>query len=356
MVSVIIPTLNEEEHLPVLLTELAAQKGVPLEVIVADGGSRDSTAAIAQVYRAGFVSAERGRGRQMNAAAKAATGDYLLFLHADSRLDDEQLVENAVEAIAREIARGGGDEVAGHFPLLFVRKRGKNARAYRYLEEKSALNRAGTTNGDQGLLLTRDFFFRLGGFDESLPFFEDQRLAERIRGRGRWITLPGRLSTSARRFETEGFHRRYTLMSMMMGLHAIGAADFFVRAPGVYRLQEQTGKLLLTPFFDVVRQMMRDWGPAGSVAVFYRLGRYIRQNSWQLFFLCDVWSRPLLGPGRYPFLAVHDRVVAPLTDFRPFDALTGVLCYLWFMGVLAPFYRLIDRRDQTAFFFSSPRG
>ena len=73
------------------------------------------------------------------------------------------------------------------------------------------------TNGDQGFLMCRSYFKELGGFNTDLPFLEDQDLAERIRSDGRWVTLPGVLQTSARRFETEGFHRRYILMAIMMG-------------------------------------------------------------------------------------------------------------------------------------------
>jgi len=341
--SVIIPTLNEAEHLPKLLRQLLLQKDVTLEIIVADGGSTDTTRTVAAACNAGCVTSAPGRGRQMNAAAGRAGGAYLLFLHADSHIEDVLLLRNALEALAEEIARGGQDDVAGHFRLRFIRSTAANAMAYRYAEEKTAFNRSNTTNGDQGLLLSREYFARLGGFDETLPFLEDQRLAEKIRAQGRWLTLPGYLKTSARRFEAEGFHRRYILMSMMMGLYSVGVEAFFARAPGLYRLQEDAGRLMLTPFFRLIRQLMRtDWGWQGTVAVFYRLGRYIRQNSWQMFYFFDVLARPVLGPGKYPFLRVHDAVFAPVTNFRVFNALTGLLCFIWFMGVLALFFRLHD--------------
>jgi hypothetical protein len=218
-----------------------------------------------------------------------------------------------------------------------------NAMAYRYAEEKTAFNRANTTNGDQGLLLSRDFFRELGGFDERLPFLEDQRIAEKIRTHGQWLTLPGVLTTSARRFETEGFHRRYILMSIMMGLHSIGEEEFFIRAPRLYQVQQETGILLLTPFFRLIRHMMRDmWGVARTLRIFYLLGRYIRQNSWQMFFFLDVWLRPVIGEGRYPCVTFHDRVCAPCTNFRIFNAITGALCFIWFMGILAPFFWCIE--------------
>ena len=163
--------------------------------------------------------------------------------------------------------------------------------------------------------------------------------------RGNGLPCPGYLKTSARRFETEGFHRRYILMSMMMGLYSVGTEEFFVSAPGVYRVQQDTGTLFLSPFFGLIRRMMRDdWGLLGSIRVFYLLGRYIRQNSWQMFFFLDVRFRPLLGTGRYPFLGFHDRIFGPCTNFKVLNALTGVLCFIWFMGILAPFFWLGDRR------------
>jgi hypothetical protein len=233
--------------------------------------------------------------------------------------------------------------------LLFSRSdQLSNMLAYRYIEEKTALNRTNTTNGDQGLLLSRAFFHQLGGFDDSLPFLEDQRLAEKIRGQGRWRTLPGFLQTSARRFESEGFHRRYLLMGIMMGLFSIGERAFFARAPGLYRLQQDTGRLLLAPFFGLLWSMvLRDWGQSGTLRTFYRLGHYIRHNAWQLFFFFDVWLRPYLGPGRYPLLGFYDRLVAPCLDFRLWNALVGLGCFVWYMGILAPFFWLQESLERT---------
>ena len=345
LLAVIIPTLNEAEHLPALLADLRQQQGVTLEIIVADGGSTDATRAVAAAFGVHFITARPGRGAQMNAAAATATGATLLFLHADSRLADPDLLRHALAALI--LASQGEERVAGHFSLHFLRTTPDNNMAYRYLEEKSALNRVNTTNGDQGFLLSRDFFHQLGGFEESLPFLEDQGLAEKIRAQGRWITLPGTLQTSARRFEREGFQRRYILMGMMMGLYSIGEMEFFGRAPGVYRQQGETGVLCLSPFFRLICTMLAEWGVGGSIRVFYRLGRYIRPHSWQLFFFIDVCLRPRRGAGRYPFLSLHDRLVAPATNCKPFDAATGLLCFLWYIGILAPFFWLIENSPAS---------
>lgn len=345
LLSIIIPTLNEADHLPGLLADLRKQEDVALEIIVGDGGSSDATGMVAEEYGALFICAPRGRGAQMNAAVRRASGDWYLFLHADSRIDSCGLLNNAVRTMMSE---AGAERVAGHFSLRFIRRDGRNALAYRFVEEKSSLNRVNTTNGDQGLMLAKGFFDCLGGFDESLPFFEDQRIAEKIRVTGRWITLPGYIKTSARRFETEGFHRRYILMSMMMGLYSAGVEEFFVRAPGVYRVQQDTGRLLLTPFFCLIRRMMvHEWGVGGSLRIFNRLGRYIHQNSWQLFFFLDVWLHPLSGYSRSPLLRFFDRFVGPYTDLKIVHAGAGMICCIWYMGILAPFFRFAEHNSSA---------
>ncbi len=348
LLSIIIPALNEADHLPALLGDLQAQRDIALEIIIGDGGSSDATLSIADAFGVQLVQAQRGRGVQMNAAAGEAAGMYYLFLHADSRIDDPYLLRKALDALQLEAQ--WDCRVAGHFSLRFVRPTNRNALAYRYVEEKTASNREGTINGDQGLLLAKEFYHKLGGFDESLPFLEDQRIAAEIRSQGVWITLPGSLQTSSRRFATEGFHRRYLLMGIMMGLYSIGELAFFSRAPQVYRVQHDSGKLLLSPFFGLLWCMVcQEWGLIGSARIFYRLGRYIRENSWQLFFFLDVWCRPLLGTGRYPCLSFYDRRIAPYINLRIVNALAGLLCLVWYLGILAPLFWLLDfqaRRNE----------
>jgi len=108
-------------------------------------------------------------------------------------------------------------------------------------------------------------------------------------------------------------------------------------------VQEETGKLRLWPFFALLWSMVRrDWGFMGTLRVFYRLGRYIRRNSWQLFFFLDVWLRPILGPGRYPLLTLHDRAIAPSIDLKLLDGLVGLLCFGWYMGILTAFFGLTE--------------
>ncbi len=342
--SVIVPALNEAAVLPALLGDLARQRGVDLEVLIGDGGSVDGSREVAQSHGAVFVVGGRGRGAQMNEAVTSATAPYLLFLHADSRLEDPDLLANGLAALRR--AEKDHPRVAGHFRLRFSRRTGGGDLLYRYMEAKTGLNRPHTTNGDQGLLLSRTFFDQLGGFDDSLPFLEDQRIAARIRTLGCLVTLPGVLCTSARRFESEGLYRRYLLMGIMMGMYAVGEERFFHRAPGVYRLQEATGQLRLWPFFRLLWTMVRhDWGAAGTATVFFRLGRLVRENAWQPLLAVDVCMQPLLGAGRTPLLRFHDRILAPFLNFRLVDILAGLGCFCGYMMVLAPICWLLEGRD-----------
>jgi rSAM/selenodomain-associated transferase 2 len=322
--SVVIPTYNEAAALPALLDDLRAQQGVALEVIVADGGSTDGTPALAAQAGATVVTAARGRGAQMNAGARAAGADALLFLHADSRFESPTQLREALEALKPS------PQAAGHWPLRFARAQAGHERFYRHLEAKSALNRPGTVNGDQGLLISRAFLDQLGGFDERLPFLEDQRIAEKVFAAGRFILLPGRLTTSARRFETEGACRRYTLMAMIMGLHAAGADEYFAGAPGVYATQDATGRLRLGPHLAHARRTLRAAGPRRAAQIVWRAGRYARQNAWQMFFALD----RALGRERRPLLRFHDRYLRPLTDNVAFDALGALAIAFWFLLAL----------------------
>jgi len=341
--SVVIPTLDEAGTLPGLLDDLRRQQGLALQVIVADGGSTDGTAKTATAAGATLVRSPRGRGAQMNQGAAAAQAPFLLFLHADSELTSPTQLRDALAALNESIARDG-PRCAGHFGLRFARRSLGHGLFYRYLEEKSALGRPGTLNGDQGLLLSTEYFRELGGFDERLPFLEDQRIAARIFDTGHWLMLPGRLLTSARRFESEGAYRRYTLMSLIMGLHAAGAEEFFARAPQVYAVQAETGRLRMGAYLALVRSVLVRAGARGGLGILYRAGRYTRQNSWQLFFWWDVLLRPLIGAGRYPLLRFHDRIVRAITNNFVFDTVGTVLIAVWFLLVLPAAYALIDRR------------
>lgn len=340
--SVCIPVLNEAAHLPRLLRQLQAQQNVALEIIVADGGSTDgSPERLPADIKA--VRAPRGRGAQMNAAARTARGDWLLFLHADSHLDDPRLFSEAIEALRATQQRLGHDRIAGHFRLRFGRDRAGHALMYRYMEEKTGLSRPGTINGDQGCLLSRTFFETVGGFDERLPFLEDQRIAERIHADGNWITLPGTLTTSARRFESLGVARVYTFMAIIMAMLHTGGDAFLAAVPTLYRTRLRNGRLDMTAVFATFRAMQRTRPLSERLRLHYRVGRYVRNNAWQFFFFCDV----ALRLRRRPLLAFHDRALAPLLRNPLSDALSGAFACTWGLVILRGWYAWRDGNGKS---------
>lgn len=305
--SVVIPTLNEANHLPALLDDLMEQT-LRVEIVVADGGSQDATCA--EVERRGLVlvRSAKGRGVQMNAGAAHSRGEVVLFLHADSRLCDAALLETALAALEAERALSAVP-VAGHFALRFERTQATADALFRFMEAKTRSGRRGTINGDQGLMLLRSDFEALGGFDTRLPFLEDQRIAAKIFASGRWVLLPGELRTSARRFETEGHRRRYALMALMMAMHELGIEEFFEAAPQVYAAQGNARALRLDAFLDLARRMFceRVRRDAGT---FRRLGRYVRSNAWQLGLMADLAR----DDQRTAWLDRIDRRLAPVMD------------------------------------------
>ena len=325
--SVIIPTLNEADALPLLLGDLRQQQNCELEIIVADGGSTDATATAAQQAGARLVNAPRGRAQQMNAGAKQARGVYFLFLHADSRLASPKFLREALDALNAEITCAQSEHLAGHFPLRFNRAETGHDFLFRYLEGKTGLNRRYTINGDQGALLSARFFQELRGYDARLPFLEDQRLAARVWERGRWMVLPGVLRTSARRFELEGHRLRLILMTLMMALHEAGCDEFFSLAPQVYLEQDKTRKLDLSAFHRLIRGLLWRARWKRMALILFRCGRFVRENAWQLFYRRDLLRAP---HGEYPSLAFYDRYLDRLVANRIGDFLATVLMCAWF--------------------------
>ncbi len=225
-----------------------------------------------------------------------------------------------------------------------MRQQSSHTLSYRYMEEKTALNRPYTTNGDQGLLISKGFFQELGGFDESLAFLEDQRLAEKICQRGLWITLPGTLQTSARRFETEGLHKRYLLMAVIMGMYYADIREFFQLAPQVYRTQHEADDLLLTPFFRLIWRIWQQRGIKQCGQDWLQLGRFVGQNIWQIFFFLDVLLRPWLGPKCYPCTTVYDRLAQRWPRWWLWDAIVAVCMFIVVVLVLQPCFRLAEHQ------------
>jgi rSAM/selenodomain-associated transferase 2 len=210
--SAVIPTLDAAETVAGLVAMLASSKLVQ-EVVVADGGSRDRSAALAAATGARVIVAPRGRGTQLARGAAAACGEWLLFLHADCRL--EAGWEEAVSSFA---AAAGAAGRAGYFALALD----DPAPAARRLERIAAW-RCRTfvlPYGDQGLLIARSLYDKVGGF-RPLPLMEDVDLVRRL-GRRRLQPIGARILASARRYRTGGYWRRPARNLFCLGLYFLG--------------------------------------------------------------------------------------------------------------------------------------
>jgi len=211
-VSVVIPVLDEEARIGAQLESLAR---LPVhEVIVVDGGSRDAT--VARVRAAGtarLVVAPRGRASQMNAGARAATGDVLLFLHADVRLPDD-----AVRRV--EEALGDPEVVAGAFRTWTVADGGRSWLAPLLHLADLRSRYSVLPYGDQALFVRAEAFRRAGGFPEQ-PLMEDLELSRRLRRLGRIRIAPSRVTVSGRRFLARPIY--YTVaVNVLPALYAAG--------------------------------------------------------------------------------------------------------------------------------------
>lgn len=212
--SVIIPTLDEAGCIVATLESLHAWRGRGHEVIVADGGSRDATLALAQGRADRIVCSPAGRAEQMNAGARAATGDVFVFLHADSRLSAEE-DRVLLDHLAATTAQWGRFDVqiAGAHPLLRLVERMMNWR--------SRLTHICT--GDQGIFVRREAFDAVGGYPRQ-ALMEDIALSARLRQLSAPLCLRERCRTSARRWESEGVLRTVVLMWWLRLQYACGAA------------------------------------------------------------------------------------------------------------------------------------
>ncbi|RMH65943.1 MAG: glycosyltransferase [Bacteroidetes bacterium] len=207
-ISVVIPALNEATRIEATLASVAAQPG-PLEIIVADGGSVDGTRRLA-TRRATVIRAPRGRARQMNAGARLASGEVLLFLHADTLLP-----ESAFKHIRRALLQPSVE--AGTFRLAFDAEH-PLLRFYAFCT-RFPLPALGF--GDRGLFVRRQVFEAVGGFAD-IPMFEDLDLVRRLHRRGTFRFLPLAVTTAARRFEARGLLRQQMLNAYLWVRYHLG--------------------------------------------------------------------------------------------------------------------------------------
>ena len=198
-VSVIVPTLNAVAGIGPCLAALGEglTAGLIAELIIADGGSEDGIGTVAEEIGARLVTAPPGRGTQLAAGCAAARAPWLLVLHADT-----VLAPGWAEAARTHLEGGPGR--AGHFRLAFDSPAVMARVTERWANLRSAL--FALPYGDQGLLVHRELYEAAGGYPR-VPLMEDVILARRL-GRARLAAIPATATTSAARYEAEGWVRR----------------------------------------------------------------------------------------------------------------------------------------------------
>jgi len=204
MISVIIPTLNAERTLAHTLTALvpAVVDGIVQEAILVDGGSTDDTRVIAEAAGAHVIEARRGRGSQLDAGSSQARGDWFLFLHADTVLEPSWAEE--ARSFMERVDSGRRGQAAASFQSALD----DDGLMPRLIESLVGLrcHLLALPYGDQGLLISRNLYNRLGGF-RPLPLMEDVDLVRRLKRR-ELVMLKSRAVTSGERYRREGYLAR----------------------------------------------------------------------------------------------------------------------------------------------------
>lgn len=210
-ISIIMPVLDEADGLPACLSRIAAQRGDRVELIVADGGSADDTVGVARKLSEHVVVAPRGRASQMNAGAAVASGEVLLFLHADTRLPEGGLA-CILEAVDKGAVWGRFDvQIEGEAWMLRVVAALMNLRS----------RLSGIATGDQAIFVRREVFDAVSGYPD-IALMEDVALCTALRRVARPACLRQRVITSGRRWEKHGVLRTIFLMWRLRAAYWLG--------------------------------------------------------------------------------------------------------------------------------------
>jgi rSAM/selenodomain-associated transferase 2 len=213
LLSIVIPTLNAASTLAGTLGALdeAHKSGMAHEIVVSDGGSDDGTAALAQAAGARLAIGPRGRGAQLARGAATAAGDWLLFVHADTRL-----APGWAATVRAFMASAEGR--AGYFRFALDDESDAARRVETLVRLRCAL--FALPYGDQGLLIARKTYNAVGGF-RALPLMEDVDIVRRV-GRSRLVAIDHAAVTSAQRYRRDGWWARPVRNLACLSLYLLG--------------------------------------------------------------------------------------------------------------------------------------
>lgn len=229
--SIVVPALNEAKELPRILE--AARRGRPHEIIVVDGGSKDETVNVARAMDAIVLNTRCCRAVQMNRGAAISTGEFLLFLHADTLLPPDY-AGHVPSVLGRSGVVGGTFEfsIAGDFAGRRLVQSTTNWRARRWQ----------MPYGDQALFLRHEVFKQVGGFPE-MAIMEDYEFVRRLRRLGRIVVAPSPVLTSGRRWQRLGWMRTTVVNQIIILAYHLGFSPG--RLAGWYRGSKAPGQHLL---------------------------------------------------------------------------------------------------------------
>jgi rSAM/selenodomain-associated transferase 2 len=212
--SIVIPTFNEEMSLGKTLESLKIF-AENVEIIVVDGGSSDATISIAENYKVKLLHSPRGRGTQLQIGGKAANGDVLWFLHADTS-PSEDCVSQMMSALKNIKMIGGnftirfdGDEAAAKFLTWLYPN----------------LRKLGLIYGDSAIFVRREVYEKIGGFAD-YPIFEDLDFVRKLSREGEIVTLPSSVTTSSRRFADGKFVFTFLRWTVLQVLFWLGVSPY----------------------------------------------------------------------------------------------------------------------------------
>jgi rSAM/selenodomain-associated transferase 2 len=213
VISIVIPVLNEAALVTRTLSALQPLRAAGHQVIVVDGGSTDDTRVLSESLSDRLIRNPRGRSRQMNAGARLATGEILLFLHVDTFLPKgaDQLMIGAMKSKRSRWGRFNVRLSGNHFLFRIIE---------RLMNWRSRLTSIAT--GDQGIFVQRQLFETVGGFPE-IDLMEDIALSKILKRYDRPVCLRQPVLTSSRRWEEKGILRTILLMWRLRFLYLLGS-------------------------------------------------------------------------------------------------------------------------------------